>query len=1368
MKQILQYCILTLLVFLGACADEGPFELGQFDIQLEATEVTATTAVITVKVPASKKQLLKDVTDLDILTSTGAHAQGTAVLKDYSSSATEKTFQLYNLDPSTSYKVSVSSRADLGQETNDIRYQPSYQFKTAEPNDYSAFGLKASYELVRKIGERVWITIKLPEGLKTKRYGSDTKLLISESSEMTDPQEISVEDKSESELSASFDIANDECKYYLKLKGSFDYTLNKSNNVTVNLTDFSVDFDKPFEITDQPTVGDVSATLLMTKKNSANDKVAAWIKFSLGAGMSFIGEEYTVTWSENTTFDENAPSSKFTATGHSGVAICDNLETGKSYYFKIEGSLRFIITDKHEEEYIGNVSISTANPLEIVEKGNSLLTSELLLATPDLTAIKVMLPDDITFGYGTHTLYYRASDAPVVTELPSVSIKESLAGEKEAVFTLPGLEAGKSYNLCIDGSFRLNSLGEEEETITLDFLQPVEISYTESVYPSSELLLATDNMATVKIILPEAVHFGPDSHTLYWRNANNLVEDWQSMTIDDWLQGNQEITVKIPGLSLDNSYSLRIQGSFRFDVLGDVNTTTSLDFSRPLEIKNTTTLSPTCELLLATDQLAGIKITLPEGITFSSGSYIVSYRNADNLVENWQDMTLEGYLNGKNNVIVRIPDLKANASYSIRISGSFMFDILNEEQSATLTASKSLLIIADKGLTPPTFTLVMATKDQTKITIKLADGITFGNGEHKIYWRDAAGNAVQQLESSVIADRLYGSEATVTLPGLEFNKNYYFGISGAFRFSVLEWDNDVTATLNADQPLQIIDSASSLTPPTCELVIATESNTTVRFKLSDGVTFGAGTHTIYWRDGDNAVQPLESLQIEDSWEGRNEVKVSIPGLKPGKQYYLSMEGNYRKEIESTLETIFANLSITQPLVIQESSIPTATAMLEFYYGNEAVINFQLSEGLSLADPGKIIISTAPDFSGETAEANYSYDSRFPTKLRVNLESLNPAETYFFKLKGGFIKTENGNSNYLHDETISVSGSIKLAGSDKSVTPGACEFITSGDNFAVVKLTAPDKLSFGRFGYSGRTDAYYNESEQFGWEDGTTTHNEASYKGPEAIGNFPGLEVGKKYYFMTRGTITYDNEFIFENVILPISGSVTKPAIDTYQASFETVFDYKDFTALKLIMPSGINFGNYYNDIDLKYGPGSDESLRVNSQTMLFNSLPSSTYSLSVAGTAYYRSDICSSLSLSRIQMNIAQPFTPQPEEKYLINIDQLKIGSEERISLTCNEIAKFMTNSNAEATIIESESNKRKLIERKPGENTWTFAIPNDYNMTVGKEYTLKYTIHIEFKDQSKYGDANYYISDSRTFVYQGESSVNNRTAASRKSSVRR
>ena len=199
-----------------------------------------------------------------------------------------------------------------------------------------------------------------------------------------------------------------------------------------------------------------------------------------------------------------------------------------------------------------------------------------------------MLPDDITFGYGTHTLYYRASDAPVVTELPSVSIKESLAGEKEAVFTLPGLEAGKSYNLCIDGSFRLNSLGGGEETITLDFLQPVEISYTESVYPSSELLLATDNMATVKIILPEAVHFGPDSHTLYWKNANNLVEDWQSMTIDDWLQGNQEITVKIPGLSLDNSYSLRIQGSFRFDVLGDVNTTTSLDFSRPLEIKNTT------------------------------------------------------------------------------------------------------------------------------------------------------------------------------------------------------------------------------------------------------------------------------------------------------------------------------------------------------------------------------------------------------------------------------------------------------------------------------------------------------------------------------------------------------------------------------------------------------------------------------------------------------------------------------------------------------------------------------------------------------------------------------------------------------------
>ena len=387
---------------------------------------------------------------------------------------------------------------------------------------------------------------------------------------------------------------------------------------------------------------------------------------------------------------------------------------------------------------------------------------------------------------------------------------------------------------------------------------------------------------------------------------------------------------------------------------------------------------------------------------------------------------------------------------------------------------------------------------------------------------------------------------------------------------------------------------------------------------------------------------------------------------------------------------------------------------------------------------------------------------------MKLESLNPAETYYFKLKGGFIKTENGNSNHLHDETISVSGSIKLAGSDKSVTPGACEFITSGDNFAVVKLTAPGKLSFGRFGNSGQTDAYYNESEQFGWEDGTTTHNDVWYKGPEAIGNFAGLEVGKKYYFMTRGTVTYDNEFIFENVILPISGSVTKPALDTYKAFYETVFDYKDFTALKLIMPSGINFGNYYNDIDLKYGPGSDERLRVNSQTMLFNSLPSSPYSLSVAGTAYYQSDIDWNLSLNRIQINIAQPFTPQPDDKYLINIDQLKIGSEDRISLTCNDIVKFMTDSWAEANIMDSESNRKKLNERKPGESTWTFAIPNDYNMTVGKEYSLEYTIHIVFKDQLKYGNNSYSISDTRKFVYKGESSTNNKTATSRKSAVRR
>ena len=58
------YFLYSLLFLLVSCADEGPFEVGQFDIQTEVDQVTATTAIVKVKIPESKKQLLKEFNNL--------------------------------------------------------------------------------------------------------------------------------------------------------------------------------------------------------------------------------------------------------------------------------------------------------------------------------------------------------------------------------------------------------------------------------------------------------------------------------------------------------------------------------------------------------------------------------------------------------------------------------------------------------------------------------------------------------------------------------------------------------------------------------------------------------------------------------------------------------------------------------------------------------------------------------------------------------------------------------------------------------------------------------------------------------------------------------------------------------------------------------------------------------------------------------------------------------------------------------------------------------------------------------------------------------------------------------------------------------
>lgn len=907
MKNLFKYFLYSLIFLLVSCADEGPFEVGQFDIQTEVDQVTATTAIVKVKVPESKKQLLKEFNNLLL---NGEYSWDNDYHNDmYSISATEKHFLLTNLKPSTTYEVSITGNTKESDHYNWITINTTQKFTTSQAGDYDALNLMASSEIIRKIGNVVWVKISLPKKLDFSNQNEKRSLLFSKSQDMTDPSVTDVqrgwEDGGEY-FYAVLEGVEDGMEYYLKLTGDFTYTFPEFGLQEIGLTGLKeIGFDRPLSITGESIGDGLSANLLMTKKYSlSNDdnRVAGWIKLGLPDGMEFIrvNEEYKISWSETNEFSETTPNTTYISYSWDNtlMIMCDNLEIGKSYYFKIEGNFKCNL------ENIGNYEGTTSiisSPLEIVEKGNNLFACELVMATRTMTLVKIKLPENITFASG--------------------------------------------------------------------------------------------------------------AYKIYWRNLDNTVSAWESQTIEDYkINGQTEVNVSLPALTPnEKGYQFCIDGNFNFEELGNATISTML---------------------------------------YSANNLMIS---------------------------------------------------LNEQVSSTCS-------------------------------------------------------------------------------------------------------------------------------------------------------------------------------------------------------------------------------------------------LEFYYGNEAVVNFQLADDLRFDSNGTIIMNTSEDFSGKSIEVKYIWPSNTPASLRIKLKELDPSQTYYFKLKGNFIKEKDGLTTRLQDEIIDVKGHIKLSASDATISPGTCELVTSGDNFTVVRLNAPDKITFS----GGSPYLYYNESQDFNISDLTTSNILGNLSNNELSGNFPKFEVGKSYYFKTRTPIYYDNDFPFENVIVSYSGSVTRPPMNATKAHYETVFDRKDFTALKLNLPTGIEM---VPSIKLQYEP--DQYLDVNSTTMVFKSLDPATYNLIVNGDAFYMDDKFH-IRLDKINMEIAEPFTPTPGEKYLIDVARFKDGAKECIAMTCDsELVKFDTRSPS-AWIKGPESIEKYLEPKNQTEEVVTFEIPSNYSLIEGQEYTLRYWVTINFKDPSKYGETYYNLGASYSFVYSG------------------
>lgn len=1017
MKNLFKYFLYSLIFLIVSCADEGPFEVGQFDIQTEVDQVTATTAIVKVKVPESKKQLLKEINNLLL---NGEYSWDNDYHNDmYSVSATEKHFLLTNLKPSTTYEVSITGNTKESDHYNWITINTTQKFTTSQAGDYNALNLMASSEIIRKIGNVVWVKISLPEKLDFSNQNEKRSLLFSKSQDMADPSVTDVqrgwEDGGEY-FYAILEGVEDGMEYYLKLTGDFTYTFPEFGlQEIIELTGLKeIGFERPLAITGESIGDGLSANLLMTKRYSESDNhVSAWIDFGLSQEMSFTESEYVISWSQTKEFDANSPSITVNGSLESKSVVCDNLELGKSYYFKIDGNLGF--TFDNGETYTGQASLITSAPLEITEKGASLFACDLLLTTPTTTSIK--------------------------------------------------------------------------------------------------------------ITLPEKVQFYSDKYSIHWKNADNSVSQWDSKEIEGSFWGINEVTVTLPALTPNQKgYQLYIDGNFKFEALGSNTISTILYASAPLMIK--------------------------------------------------------------------------------------------------------------------------------------------------------------------------GKEAA---------------------------------------------------PFTCKLVLATPSVTNIAIQLPQGTTFGDGDHTIYWKNADNSVIDWESQVIKDYISGQNELNVALPSLAPNQNgYQLYIEGNFRFEAVNN-ETINTRLYSEKNLQITNDALMAATCSLEFYYGREAIVNFQLPNDLTFINSGVVIASTSEDFSGVTTESRYTdYNS---SDIRLKLGNLDPASTYYFRLKGDFSKNlGNGQSVNLDNETISVKGSIKLSDSQKTFIPGACELLTTGNNFTVVRLSVSDKYSFGN---GGSISIYYSESENFNiTNDLNVSRNDAGIRDNlDVLGNFPDLEVGKRYYFKTKGDVTYDNTFLFKDVILSFSGSILRPPLNSRKAGMGYIFDHKDFSAYQLFMPDNIDFE--YPEINLSYTTDGGTPLRVSSNTMVFLSLPAGEYNFSVNGWAKYKW-VSTPISIGDINMEVEGPVYMEPDNKYLIEVSQFKDGSKECIALKCDsEIVRFLDNAPS-AYLQGPNANGEYLDPKSRSGSLQTFTIPENVKLVTGQEYTVTYNTTIEFFDQARYGDATYSLNASYSFVYNG------------------
>lgn len=220
------YVILSSLLLLISCAEEGPYRLGKLECNIDILMSTPTSVFVDVSVPKSDDNgLIVDEYELYLidhpLNNNQSFNVDDAIRGSLIDNVNSDRFCSTELNPNTTYYIVLSIGIKYSETVGcEEYYYTGYSFTTSKQGDYSGLG-KVSCEVVgRNNNGNTTVKVTLPPNLEFS-YGSDAYLVASLSPDMSNCIKSDVASVYSSIVS-TFEF-NDlpEGIYYLQLNGYY-------------------------------------------------------------------------------------------------------------------------------------------------------------------------------------------------------------------------------------------------------------------------------------------------------------------------------------------------------------------------------------------------------------------------------------------------------------------------------------------------------------------------------------------------------------------------------------------------------------------------------------------------------------------------------------------------------------------------------------------------------------------------------------------------------------------------------------------------------------------------------------------------------------------------------------------------------------------------------------------------------------------------------------------------------------------------------------------------------------------------------------------------------------------------------------------